>query len=50
MLPTMGQVLVVGICEWLKIKLLRGNRPDIPIKVEGSFDSRDMFVTLGEGW
>ena len=50
MLPTMGQVLVVGICEWLKNKLIRGNRSDIPIKVEWRFDSRDMFVILGEGW
>ena len=30
MLPTKGQVLVVGVSKWLKNKLIRGNRTDGP--------------------
>ena len=30
MLPTRGQVLIVGVSNWLKNKLVRGNRPNVP--------------------
>ena len=35
MLPTRGRVLIVGVCKWLKNKLIRGNRPDVPLKWSG---------------
>ena len=25
-----GRVLVIGVSKWLKDKLIRGNRPDVP--------------------
>ena len=30
-----GRVLVVGVSKWLKNKLIRGNRPDVPLKWSG---------------
>ena len=30
MLPTRGQGPVIGASKWLKNKLIRGNKPDVP--------------------
>ena len=30
MLPTRGQVLVVGVNKWPKNKFIRGNPPNVP--------------------
>ena len=38
-----GRVLVVGVSKWLKNKLIRGNKPDVPQKMEWTFEP-------GEGW
>ena len=32
MLPKRGMVLVAGVSKWLKNKLIRGNKPDVPQK------------------
>ena len=34
-MPKGGRVLVVGLSKWLKNKLIRGNRPDVPLKWSG---------------
>ena len=35
MLPKGSRVLVVEVSKWLKNKLIRGNRPDVPLKWNG---------------
>ena len=29
------RVLVVGLCKWLKNKLIRDSKPDVPLKWNG---------------